>query len=53
MRLEVEGDDEPGAVALVAKAEETCLVAVSVDPPVTTTVEVHTLGPSLEAASGG
>ena len=40
--VEIDGRDEDGARALVAKAEETCLVAVSVDFPVTTTVEVRT-----------
>lgn len=50
VRLEIEGEDEAGAQALVAKAEETCLVAVSVDLPVTTTVEVRTTSPHLQAA---
>lgn len=42
VRVELDDDDEAGARALVAKAEETCLVAVSVDVPVTTTIEVLT-----------
>jgi organic hydroperoxide reductase OsmC/OhrA len=40
--VEVEGADEEGVRAVVAKAEQTCLVAVSVDLPVSTTVEVRT-----------
>jgi organic hydroperoxide reductase OsmC/OhrA len=52
VRIEVEGDDEAGALALVAKAEETCLVAVSVDLPVSTTVEVRTVSPLGAARSG-
>jgi organic hydroperoxide reductase OsmC/OhrA len=50
VRVEIEGDDEAGVRALVAKAEETCLVAVSVDLPVTTTVEVRTTSPRLPVA---
>jgi organic hydroperoxide reductase OsmC/OhrA len=50
VRVEIEGDDEVGVRALVAKAEETCLVAVSVDLPVTTTVEVRTTSPRLPVA---
>jgi organic hydroperoxide reductase OsmC/OhrA len=42
VRIEVEDDDDAGARALVAQAEDTCLVAISVDLPVTTTVEVVT-----------
>jgi organic hydroperoxide reductase OsmC/OhrA len=40
--VEIDGDDEDGARALVANAEDTCVVAVSVDVPVTTTVQVRT-----------
>ena len=40
--IELDGDDVDGARAVVAKAEDTCLVAVSLDLPVTTTVEVGT-----------
>lgn len=53
VRIEVESDDEAGVRALVAKAEETCLVAVSVDLPVTTTVAVRTTWPRLQAVGGG
>jgi organic hydroperoxide reductase OsmC/OhrA len=40
VRLEIDDDDVAGARAVVSKAEATCLVAVSVDVPVETTVEV-------------
>jgi organic hydroperoxide reductase OsmC/OhrA len=51
--VDVEGDDEAGARAVVATAEDTCLVAVSVDLPVTTTVTVRTMGSALGAAASG
>ena len=50
--VEVEGDEEDKVRALVATAEETCLVAVSVDLPVTTTVDAKALGRTREAVPG-
>jgi lipoyl-dependent peroxiredoxin len=49
--VEIDGDDEDSARALVAQAEDTCLVAVSVDLPVTTTVEVRPARTLLELAA--
>jgi lipoyl-dependent peroxiredoxin len=49
--VEVGGDDEEAARAAVAKAEETCLVAVSLDLPVSTAVEVRTRPDVVEGAS--
>ena len=41
VRIDVDPDDEHAAPALVERAEQGCLVSVSLDLPVTTTVEVH------------
>lgn len=51
--IEIDGDDTGAARALVAKAEETCLVAVSIDLPVTTTVEVRAPASTREATGTG
>jgi lipoyl-dependent peroxiredoxin len=51
--IEVDGGDEDAVRALVAKAEETCLVAVSVDLPVTTTVEVSAARTMPEVVATG
>jgi peroxiredoxin-like protein len=44
--LETDAAHEDAARALIAKAEDGCLVSVSLDLPVTTTVEVRTLRPA-------
>ena len=50
--IDLDGDDEDGARALVEDAEATCLVAVSLDLPTTTSVEVRTRSThALPAAS--
>ena len=51
--IEVDGGDEDAARALVATSEQTCLVAVSVDLPVTTKVDVQTVDGALGAVSTG
>jgi organic hydroperoxide reductase OsmC/OhrA len=49
--IEVDAVHEDHARAVVAKAEGTCLVAVSVDLPVTTTVDVRAAGAMPELAA--
>ena len=44
--LETEAGQEQAARTLVAKAEDSCLVTVSLDLPVTTTINVRTPTPS-------
>ena len=39
--VEVDADDEIAAAALVAKAEDTCLVTVSLDLPIETHLEIR------------
>ena len=47
--LETDGEHEEAARALVAKAESGCLVSVSLDLPVETTVAVHVREPAAVA----
>lgn len=51
--IEVDADREDDARAVVAKAEQTCLVAVSVDLPVTTTVTVKIAEGTPEVVTDG
>ena len=44
--LETEAGQEQAARALVAKAEDGCLVTVSLDLPVETTIDVRTPTPT-------
>lgn len=46
VELETDAGREAGARALVAKAEDGCLVSVSLDLPVETTVEIRALVPA-------
>ena len=53
VRMDVDDCDQDAARELVAKAEATCLVAVSVDLPVTTSVEVRCDRALAEVAAVG
>jgi peroxiredoxin-like protein len=44
--IDVDAADEQAALRLVEKAEEACLVSVSLDLPVTTSVELHSRVPA-------
>lgn len=49
VELETDAGHEDAARALVGKAEDGCLVAVSLDLPVETTVQVHVTVPAVQA----